>query len=102
MSVKCRNVLLLSVVAASLLACGNGHQQEKDALRRELRSRFYERELVKAQAELAATDSLLQVAQADTLLWGLQRRVLLDSLRVTADVQGAKIRYIHRKQKEMQ
>jgi len=77
-------------------------------------------ELKKAQQELASTDSLLQLVQHDlyyqqekvsrdkaalratpeelTLL--TRTRMRRDSLRTQCEVLGAKIRYIHKKQKE--
>lgn len=77
-------------------------------------------ELKKAQQELACTDSLLQLVQHDldyqqekvnrdkaalratpeelTLL--TRTRMRRDSLRTQCEVLGAKIRYIHKKQKE--
>ena len=49
-------------------------------------------ELKKTQQELLVTDSLLQAVNHD-----MKR----DSLRTQTEVLGAKIRYIHKKQKEM-
>lgn len=81
-------------------ACGNKREAQKEALRREVRKQFYDKELVKAQTELAHTDSLLQQAQEGMDTLNVRQRIVVDSLRVAADVQGAKIRYIHKKQKE--
>ena len=80
----------------------------------------WEIELKEAQDELAVTDSLLQLVQKDydsqqaevekdkaalrampeelTLL--TMTRMKRDSLRTRSEVLGAKIRYIHKKQKE--
>jgi hypothetical protein len=78
-------------------------------------------ELKRAQQELAATDSLLQSVQHDMdyqqekvnrdkqalratpeeLTMLTQTRIRRDSLRTQCEVLGAKIRYIHKKQKEM-
>lgn len=77
-------------------------------------------ELKRAQQELAATDSLLQSVQHDMdyqqekvnrdkqalratpeeLTMLTQTRIRRDSLRTQCEVLGAKIRYIHKKQKE--
>ena len=53
------------------------------------------------EQELAITDSLLQLAEADDDTLNVEKRVRLDSLKLEADVQGAKIRYIHKKQEEL-
>ena len=78
-------------------------------------------ELKKAQEELLVTDSLLQAVNHDyvyqqekverdkaalratpeELTMLTQTRMKRDSLRTQAEVLGAKIRYIHKKQKEM-
>lgn len=94
----------ICIIACALLltACGNRREAEKEALRQEVRKQFFETELVKAQHQLARTDSMLRLAEADTDTFNVAKRILLDSLKLEADVQGAKIRYIHKKQKEMQ
>ena len=96
--------LSITIILAALLltACGNKHEAEKEALRMEVRKQFFASELVKAQQQLARTDSLLRQAEADPDTFNVAKRILLDSLKLEADVQGAKIRYIHKKQKEMQ
>jgi len=78
-------------------------------------------ELKKAQVELATTDSLLQAVNHDyvyqqekverdkaalratpeELTMLTLTRIKRDSLRTQTEVLGAKIRYIHKKQKEM-
>jgi hypothetical protein len=93
---------MIILVALLLTACGNRREAEKEALRQEVRKQFFASELVKAQRQLARTDSLLQLAEADADTFNVAKRILLDSLKLEADVQGAKIRYIHKKQKEMQ
>ncbi len=85
-----------------LTACNsNKHEEKKQQLRHDLRQQFYDKELKKVQAELAITDSLLQLAEADKDTLNVQKRIRLDSLKLEADVQGAKIRYIHKKQEEL-
>ena len=94
--------VMIILVALLLTACGNRREAEKEALRQEVRKQFFASEFVKAQRQLARTDSLLQLAEADADTFNVAKRILLDSLKLEADVQGAKIRYIHKKQKEMQ
>ena len=94
--------VMIILVALLLTACGNRREAEKEALRQEVRKQFFASELVKAQRQLARTDSLLQLAEADADTFNVAKRILLDSLKLEADVQGAKLRYIHKKQKEMQ
>ena len=83
------------------MSCQGNRQQQKDQLRQQLRSEYYQQELEKAQRELAHTDSLLQVLEADLDSLNVDHRLLLDSLSHEADVQGARIRYLHRKQQEL-
>ena len=90
----------LLLAALCLVACGNRHAEEKEALRRQVRTEFYQQELEKVQAELARTDSLLLVARADSDTLNVDKRIYLDSLQRAFDVQGALIRYIHRKQEQ--
>ena len=73
----------------------------KQQLRHEVRSKFYNEELAKAQRQLAHTDSLLQLVEQDMDSISVRKRIYRDSLEMERDVQGAKIRYIHRKQKEL-
>ena len=97
-----KTYMMTALVALLLTACGNKHEEQKEALRQEVRQQFFKTELLKAQRQLAQTDSLLRLAEADTDTFNVRKRILLDSLKLEADVQGAKIRYIHKKQKEMQ
>ncbi len=97
-----KSAICMIVCAMLLTACGNGREAEKEALRQEVRRQFFATELVKAQRQLEHTDSLLRLAEADPDTLNVRKRILLDSLKLEADVQGAKIRYIHKKQKEMQ
>ena len=92
-------ILSALLLAACLTACGNKqkHEQQKEQLRQEVRSQFYERKLAEAEAQLAQTDSLLQQALADPDTLNVEKRVRLDSLKHAADVQGAQIRYLHKK-----
>ena len=90
-------IVILAVVAC-LVACGNKRQQEVEQFRMKVRSEFLKEKLEKAQQELARTDSLLQARGSE----GDSARGYLDSLEMAADVQGAQIRYIHKKQKDLQ
>ena len=92
--------IYVGLLSMLLVACGGRREGLKQQLRQEVRSSFYAEKLGQAQAALAHTDSLLQVVEAQTDSDGVRRRVLLDSLRHEADVQGARIRYIHRKQRD--
>lgn len=94
-------VILGAFLVAGLVACSNKHEAEKAQLRHDLRQQFYEKELLKVEQELAVTDSLLQLALADDDTLNVEKRIRLDSLKLEADVQGAKIRYIHKKQEEL-
>ena len=96
-----RAILLFVMTAVLLLSCGNRREEQKRQLQREVRSQYYDRQLRKAEQQLAKTDSLLQLAEADSNAVDVAKRLRLDSLRHAADVQGAKIRYIHRKQKDL-
>jgi hypothetical protein len=96
-----KSVVIILLAASLLMACQENRQKQKDELRHHLRSEYYQRELEKAQRELAYTDSLLQVLEADLDSLNVDHRLLLDSLSHEADVQGARIRYLHRKQKEL-
>jgi len=92
---------ILPLMACLLLtACGDNRKQT-DEYRLKVRSHYYERELEKAQAELARTDSLFREVVHQEFTDSVQKRLLFDSLRHEEDVQGAKIRYIHRKQQEL-
>ena len=96
---KCVAIILFA--AGLLMACQGNRQQQKDELHRHLRSEYYQQELEKAQHELAHTDSLLQLLEADMDSLNVDHRLRLDSLSHEADVQGARIRYLHRKQQEL-
>ena len=96
--------------------CPNAIDVRKKALKLQ-----QEMELKKAQAELAKTDSLLQAVQHDydyqqtkvekdkaalratpeELTMLTRTRMRRDSLRTQCEVFGGKIRYIHKKQKEL-
>ena len=86
------------MVVGCLISCGNKRQQEVERFRMKVRSQFLEEKLAEAQQELARTDSIMQLRSGSTdSTPGYQ-----DSLELAADVQGAQIRYIHKKQKEIQ
>lgn len=84
-----------------MMACSNKHEEQKKELRHDLRTQFYAKELKKVEAEMVATDSLLRIAEADDDTLNVEKRIRLDSLKLEADVQSAKIRYIHKKQEEL-
>ena len=86
------------VVVAGLTACGHGRQQEVERSRMKVRSEFLKGKLAEAQQELARTDSILQARGGEVD----STPGYLDSLEMAADVQGAQIRYIHKKQKDLQ
>ena len=90
-----------ATVLLTFTSCGESREQRKRELQHGLRSEFYARELKKAQTELAHTDSLLQIAEATIDSTDIAQRIRLDSLKLEADVLGAKIRYIHKKQAGM-
>lgn len=95
---------LLLTLALTMAACrptGKARQQVED-YRQAVRRHFYKQKLKNAQAELAETDSLLQQTEADSTTINVEHALRQDSLKLESDVQGAKIRYIHRKQKELQ
>ena len=63
-----------------------------------VRSHYLEKKLTEAQQELARTDSIMQKRGVDVD----STPGYMDSLEMAADVQGAQIRYIHKKQKDLQ
>ena len=81
-----------------MISCGNRRQQEVERFRMKVRSQFLEEKLAEAQEELARTDSIMQKRGTDID----STPGYLDSLEMAADVQGAQIRYIHKKQKDLQ
>ena len=93
---------IIIAVAVCLVACGNSRQRRMDKYRSEKRVEFYDDKLEEAQQELAATDSLLQRAEEEGDSFDVDQRIYMDSLDRASQVQGAKIRYIHRKQKEIE
>jgi hypothetical protein len=88
-------------VALLLTACGNKREAQQKAVRQQIHTQYYEEQLAKAQAELARTDSLLQVCEASLDSLDVNQRIRLDSLQRAVDVLGAKVRYIHKKQKDL-
>ena len=93
-----KKYILILLLVVGLAACGNRRKQEVEQFRTKVRSEFLKEKLEKAQQELAHTDSLLQARGGE----GDSARGYLDSLEMAADVQGAQIRYIHKKQKDLQ
>lgn len=93
-----KKYVLFFTVAGCLIACSNGRKQEVERFRAKVRSEFLEQKLAEAQQNLARTDSIMQQRSGDVdSTPGYQ-----DSLELAADIQGAQIRYIHKKQKEIQ
>ena len=92
-----KKYVLFIMVVGCLISCGNRRQQEVERFRMKVRSQFLEEKLAEAQQELARTDSIMQQRSDVDSTPGYQ-----DSLELAADVQGAQIRYIHKKQKEIQ
>ena len=93
---------IITVVALCLAACGNSRQRQVEDFRHQKRTEFYEEKLREAQQELAKTDSMLQIMEATGDSLNIRQRIRQDSLELQSEVLGAKIRYIHRKQKELQ
>ena len=97
-----KKYIVIMAVVAGLTACDNGRQQKMEEFRQKVRTQFLEEKLEKAQQELAHTDSMLQAREASKDSINAPKRSYKASLEMAADVQGAQIRYIHKKQKEMQ
>ena len=93
-----KKYVLFIMVVGCLISCGNKRQQEVERFRMKVRSQFLEEKLAEAQEELARTDSIMQKRGTDID----STPGYLDSLEMAADVQGAQIRYIHKKQKDLQ
>ena len=93
-----KKYLLTILVVGCLISCGNRRQQEIEQFRMKVRTQFLEEKLAEAQQELAHTDSIMQERGIDTD----STPGYLDSLEMAADIQGAQIRYIHKKQKDLQ
>ena len=93
-----KKYVLFIMVVGCLISCGNRRQQEVERFRMKVRSQFLEEKLAEAQEELARTDSIMQKRGTDID----STPGYLDSLEMAADVQGAQIRYIHQKQKDLQ
>jgi hypothetical protein len=93
-----KKYVLFFTVAGCLISCSHGRKQEVERFRAKVRSEFLEKKLAEAQEDLARTDSIMRQRNGDIdSTPGYQ-----DSLELAADVQGAQIRYIHKKQKEIQ
>ena len=112
-------IMILLAVALVVVGCKDRTSeklQQAQVLRDQARTEFLDSALQKAQQELAQTDSLLEVAKVrhqrlqeaikkDPYSKRLERelteaRRLVDSLQVSWNTQGAKIKYLHRKQKQ--
>lgn len=117
-----RHITAILFVGLVLTACTKSQQRRQEMDRRwQALKEKQERELLQAQQELTTTDSLLQIAEAelqrqeeevaahkmqlkatsDELTRLTRARIYCDSLRVQANVQGAKIRYIRQKKREI-
>ena len=90
--------LVFIMVVGCLSSCGHGRQQEVERFRMKVRSHYLEKKLAEAQQELAHTDSIMLKRGVDVD----STPGYMDSLEMAADVQGAQIRYIHKKQKDLQ
>ncbi len=112
-------IMILLAVALVVVGCKDRtseKMQQAQVLRDQARTEFLDSALQRAQQELAQTDSLLEVAKVrhqqlqqaikkDPYSKRLERelteaRRLMDSLQVSWNTQGAKIKYLHRKQKQ--
>ena len=112
-------IMILLAVALVVVGCKDRtseKMQQAQVLRDQARTEFLDSALQKAQQELAQTDSLLEAAKVrhqqlqqaikkDPYSKRLERelteaRRLVDSLQVSWNTQGAKIKYLHRKQKQ--
>ena len=113
--------MLYIVLAAVLMGCGGNATRKEIETRREALKHKQGTELKKSQEELAVVDSTLQAvkyeyeqlkqkvekdkqelrATAEELTLLTKTRVRRDSLQTRFDVLCAKIRYIHKKQKEL-
>ena len=113
--------ITMILLAAALVVVGCKDRtkeklQQAQALRDQARTEFLDSALQKAQQELAQTDSLLEAAKVrhqqlqeaikkDPYSKRLERelteaRRIMDSLQVSWNTQGAKIKYLHKKQKQ--
>lgn len=108
-------------ILLALMACNTSPQKNAVSERRLQIKNHLQTELSKTQADLAHTDSLLQQAikeyniqkqiteqkrkELNATAEDLQKVTLLrirrDSLQVRFDVAGARIRYIHKKQRDL-
>ena len=93
-----KKYVFLMMVVGCLMACGHGRQQEVERFRMKIRSQFLEEKLAKAKEDLARTDSIMQQRNGEVD----STPGYMDSLELAADIQGAQIRYIHKKQKDIQ
>ena len=113
--------ILLILLVAVLTGCPSNTTRKEIETRREALKQKQETELKKSQEELAIVDSTLEAvkreyevmkvevekhkqqlcATADELTLLTKTRVRRDSLQTRFDVLCAKIRYIHKKQKEL-
>ena len=113
--------ITMILLAAALVVVGckdrTGEKlQQAQVLRDQARTEFLDSALQKAQQELAQTDSLLEAAKVrhqqlqeaikkDPYSKRLERelteaRCIMDSLQVAWNTQGAKIKFLHKKQKQ--
>jgi len=114
-------ILFVSLTVLLLIGCGESKTRQEINRRRQALKEKQATELARAQEELRRSDSLLQLTQADLaqqqkevdeakaalkataeqLTALTMTRMRRDSLRTVCEVQGAKIRYIRLKQKEL-
>ena len=117
-----KKIIWAVLTAIILTACGESSTRKEIARRKAALAEKQQTELKKAQDELWKTDSLLQIAEKELaamtpeveahkkalkatpeeLTTLTQLRVRRDSIRTQYEALGLKIRYIHKKIKEVE
>ena len=118
---KKKHIILVLSAALMLMACGETKTRQEINRRKAALKEHQATELKRAQDELRATDSLLQIANrelatmqqqvdehkaalkatAEELTALTRMRMRRDSIRTQFETLGMKIRYIRQKQKEV-
>lgn len=119
---KKKHIILFLSAALMLMACGETKTRQEINRRKAALKEHQATELKRAQDELRATDSLLQIANrelatmqqqvdehkaalkatAEELTALTRMRMRRDSIRTQFETLGMKIRYIRQKQKEVE
>ena len=119
---KKKHIILVLSAALMLMACGETKTRQEINRRKAALKEHQATELKRAQDELRATDSLLQIANrelatmqqqvdehkaalkatAEELTALTRMRMRRDSIRTQFETLGMKIRYIRQKQKEVE